>query len=278
LDLVSALDSADEREFVRQWERWHHAHEQRRARPHGFLAITGLHWLSDEPTRYDDVPGAWSSDGRDVAVLLEDDEELIADDQRVVGSHRFRDIDEVGIGAWFGEGYVEVARRDGHFMIRPRHPDNDVRTRYVATPTFPPKVHWAVQGVFHPHGETQSVRVDTSVEGLTQDYESVGDIEFVLDQQVLRLVAFQDDDPRELFIVFTDLTAGTTTYRACRFLTVDAPDDDGRVLVDFNRATNPPCAYTDFATCPLPPRANHLSVGIEAGEMVPSATLSPEGA
>jgi hypothetical protein len=65
------------------------------------------------------------------------------------------------------------------------------------------------------------------------------------------------------------MTSGVTTYPACRFLTVNAARKDGRVDMDFNRATNPMCAYTEFATCPLPPARNRLPVRVEAGEMIP---------
>ncbi len=265
---MSATESNAEGDFDLQWQRWHQEHERRRAGPLGFLAITGMHWLSIQPTRFDDAPGAWANEGRDVTVVLEEHEELVVDDQPVAGSHRFLDVDEVGVRASFGAAIVEVARRGTLFMIRPRDPTNEVRARYAGTPTYPPKSEWAVQGLFHPYASTQLVQVGASVEGLTQEYESKGEIAFEVAGQPLRLVAFQDDDPNELFIVFTDQTAGTTTYRACRFLTTSAPDGEGRVVVDFNRATNPPCAYTDYATFPLPPKANHLRVKIEAGEML----------
>lgn len=101
-------------------------------------------------------------------------------------------------------------------------------------------------------------------------YESPGEIEFELAGKVLRLIAFNGDDPGELEIIFADATSGTTSYAACRFLTVDPPGPGGHVTLDFNRATNPACAYTDFATCPLPPASNHLPVPIEAGERIPS--------
>jgi uncharacterized protein (DUF1684 family) len=69
--------------------------------------------------------------------------------------------------------------------------------------------------------------------------------------------------------LFIDETSGVTTYAANRVLQVDGPDSDGGVTLDFNRATNLPCAYTDFATCPLPPAENRLPVAIEAGEKIP---------
>jgi uncharacterized protein (DUF1684 family) len=69
--------------------------------------------------------------------------------------------------------------------------------------------------------------------------------------------------------LFTDETSGVTTYAANRSLRVAAPDADGSVVLDFNRATNLPCAYTEFATCPLPPAENHLPLAVEAGEQIP---------
>jgi uncharacterized protein len=232
-----------------------------------------MHWLNQEPTRFDDVPGAWSSGASGVRVHLNSDEELTVEKVRISDYYDFEDVDEQGQQATFDDRLVEICRRDGQFMIRPRDPNNPVRTGYTGTATYPPNIEWTVNGKFHPYDEPRSVQVGASVEGLTQVYESTGEIEFEIADQVLRLVAFQDDDPLELFIVFTDQTAGSTTYRACRFLTTDAPDSEGHVVLDFNRATNPPCAYTDFATCPLPPRENHLSVKVEAGEMVASKTL-----
>jgi uncharacterized protein (DUF1684 family) len=70
-------------------------------------------------------------------------------------------------------------------------------------------------------------------------------------------------------VLFTDATSGTTTYAANRSLELDAPDEHGNVALDFNRAVNLPCAFTDFATCPLPPAENRLPVAIEAGEKIP---------
>ncbi|HXC18542.1 MAG TPA: DUF1684 domain-containing protein [Acidimicrobiales bacterium] len=264
------IDELDDSAFTAEWEHWHEDHEVRRARPHGFLAITDIHWLGAEPQRFADVPGEWSSGLNDVRVLLGDGEELLVDDDRVVGDYRFHDVDESGVTARFADAIVEVARRDGNFMIRPRHPDHVVRADYRGTPTYPPSAEWVITGTLRPSDAPRAVTVAATVEGLSHVYESPGEVEFELEGQVQRLVAFNGEDPDELFIVFTDLTASQTTYGACRFLTVKTPGPDGRVVLDFNRATNPPCAYTDFATCPLPPPTNHLPVRVEAGEQLPS--------
>ena len=82
-----------------------------------------------------------------------------------------------------------------------------------------------------------------------------------------KLVAWGGGDC--LWILFRDATSGVTTYPANRQLVTPAPSPDGAVLIDFNRAYNVPCAYTDFATCPLPPRGNHLPFAVTAGERTP---------
>jgi uncharacterized protein (DUF1684 family) len=214
----------------------------------------------------------WSCTGGGVDVELGDDEALTIDDGQVTGRYRFDDVDERGTWAHFGDASIEIALRDGRFMIRPRDSNYEVRTRYTGTPTYAPHREWAVPGVFNPYERARPITVDASVEGLEHVFQSSGDVEFELSGQRLRLIAFDEEDTGELSFIFSDLTSGVSTYPACRFLTVGAPEEDGRVNMDFNRATNPMCAYTAFATCPLPPAGNRLPVAVEAGEKLPPAS------
>jgi uncharacterized protein (DUF1684 family) len=96
--------------------------------------------------------------------------------------------------------------------------------------------------------------------------ESPGYVVFQLDGRELRLEPVIEEGENELFFIFRDQTAGKETYPAGRFLYADLPRD-GKVVLDFNKAYNPPCAFTPYATCPLPPKQNHLPVRIEAGEL-----------
>ncbi|HEX5303257.1 MAG TPA: DUF1684 domain-containing protein [Streptosporangiaceae bacterium] len=121
-----------------------------------------------------------------------------------------------------------------------------------------------------PYDEPRDVTVGAVVEGLQHVYEAPGEIEFAVDGQVLRLTAFNGRTPGSLHVLFTDATSGVTTYPANRSLEVAAPGADGAVTLDFNHAVNLPCAYTEFATCPLPPAGNRLPVAITAGEKTPS--------
>ena len=94
-------------------------------------------------------------------------------------------------------------------------------------------------------------------------------MEFSLDGRDLSFTAFPGHGPGSLTVLFTDATSGVTTYAANRSLQLPPPAADGTVVLDFNRAANLPCAYTDLATCPLPPAGNRLPVAVEAGEKIP---------
>ena len=148
------INKDDQSTFAAQWERWHSDHELQRARPHGFLAVTGLHWLDTEPRRYDDAPGSWSCDDDGVRVQLADREVLFVDDRRVCDEYRFDGVDELGIRASFGDAIVEICRRNEHFVIRPRHPDHANRTGYRGTPTYPANTDWVIRGRLTPHDLT----------------------------------------------------------------------------------------------------------------------------
>ncbi|TVT52492.1 DUF1684 domain-containing protein, partial [Amycolatopsis rhizosphaerae] len=119
------------------------------------------------------------------------------------------------------------------------------------------------------HDTPRAVTVGAVAEGLQHVYQAPGEIEFEFGGRTHRLTAFNGHTPGSLFVLFTDRTSGVTTYPANRSLALDAPASDGTVAVDFNRATNLPCAYTDFATCPLPPAENRLPFAVEAGEKLP---------
>ena len=140
---------------------------------------------------------------------------------------------------------------------------------FTGTPAYPPHPRWVVTGRYVPFGAPRPTTVGAAVDGLQHVYDAPGRIEFELDGQLLSLTAFPGHDPGSLIVLFTDLTSGVTTYAASRVLELGSPGPDGKVALDFNRATNLPCAYTDLATCPLPPPENRLPVAIEAGEKIP---------
>jgi hypothetical protein len=260
-------------EFAAEWEHWHKQHEDRLAAPDGFLAITSINWLSPTPVRFADAPGAWAADDSGVSVILDDGETLELDGAVISGRHDFGPVAERGgLFPRDASAVYEVARRGGNDILRPRHADNGLRARFRGTPAFAPDPRWVIQGRYRPFETPRDTTVGSVVEGLMHVYDAPGVVEFEVDGRLLALTAFNGITPGALHILFTDATSGVTTYPANRSLHVAAPDADGTVVLDFNRATNLPCAYTQFATCPLPPAENRLPIAVEAGEQLPYVT------
>ncbi|MBO0843427.1 MAG: DUF1684 domain-containing protein [Nocardioides sp.] len=253
--------------FEQAWQEWREQREARLRDPAGFLAITGLHWLGDRPQRFDDVPGAWRAAGRSATVELAADETLQVGGHVVSGTHTFAPVDGAGTLARWGDAVVEIAERFGSVVLRPRHPDAPNLDGYVGTPAYDPDASWQVTARFEAYAEPQEVEVGTAVEGRSREMAALGEVVFEVEGRPQRLIAF-DDDGDGLWLLFTDETSGVTTYAACRQLAT-APPVDGKVLLDFNRTLNMACAYTSFATCPLPPMTNHVDVLVEAGEKIP---------
>ena len=152
--------------------------------------------------------------------------------------------------------------------IRVKDRANPAITAFAGCTWFAVKPEYRAQGKFVPH-TLREIPIKTTVNTATQ-YKSVGTVEFTLNGQALRFAAQDYGVQNQLAIVFRDATAGHETYGPARFLTVEI-DANGNAVVDFNKAYNPPCAFTPYATCPLPPRENILAVPIAAGERYSTA-------
>lgn len=255
-----------------EWAAWHDAHERARASEHGFLAVTSIRWLIGTPERFDDAPGTWSTSEDGPVVALDEGEWIEVDGVRVTGEHRFGPLPErSGTAVVWLDGdetvVVEVARRGGSDVVRPRHPSNPTRAAYRGTPTYALTGRFVVPAHFEPFPTPCEVTVGSVVDGLQHVYEAPGVLTFDLDGP-RSLLAFNGHDGG-LHVLFTDRTSGVTTSAANRSLDIAAPDATGTTTIDFNRATNLPCAYTVHATCPLPPPENRLDVAVEAGEQLP---------
>ena len=269
------VQDLDRTPFEQDWADWHRQHEAALAHEHGFLAITSLNWLTVEPQRFPDAPGTWRTGPGGVTVELGEGEQLVIGGTPVTGSYAFGPIPERGgVNAVAGDAVIEVARRGGNDIVRPRHPEHPLRVRFAGVPAYEPDPRWVIPARFVPFAEPRPTTVGSVAEGLQHVYDAPGYVEFERDGQRFRLTAFNGHAPGSLSILFTDATSGVTTYAANRTLQVAAPDSGGAVTLDFNRAVNLPCAYTEFATCPLPPAENHLTIAVEAGEKLPYASAA----
>ncbi|WP_240771435.1 DUF1684 domain-containing protein [Nocardioides sp. GY 10113] len=253
-------------QFLPGWHEFREARETRLRSPNGYLAITGLHWLDETPQRFEDVPGAWAQDDRGVTVTLGPDERIdLSGAALTEGTHTVGDLDDEGVRASFDGGSAEVADRDGRAILRPRRADAPHLRAYRETPCYPADPAWALPALFVPYADGGNA-------------PAVGEVVFAHLGREHRLVAWDNGDG-SLWLLFRDATSGVTTYAANRQLVAAAPGDGGAVTLDFNRAINMPCAYTEHVTCPLPPASNTLPFPVEAGERIPvMAALEPLGA
>jgi len=156
-----------------------------------------------------------------------------------------------------------VIHRGDRDAIRFKDTESESRKAFTGLHWFPVKENYRVIAKFVPY-QPQKMLTIPNILGETEQDPSPGYVAFTLNGQSLRLDPVQEDD--QLFFIFHDLTSGKETYPAGRFLYTDLPKN-GEVVMDFNQAENPPCAFTAYATCPLPPKQNRLPVRVEAGEL-----------
>lgn len=160
----------------------------------------------------------------------------------------------------------QVIQRQDLIGIRLRDTANPAIEAFEGIEMFPVVLDWRIPARFEPYDPPRMIEVP-NVLGQITPQPSPGAVVFRVGGKKFSLDVTGNPEGRSFSIVFGDETNGLESYGGGRFLSVDAPDEQGRLYIDFNRANNPPCVFTEFATCPLPPRQNILPVRIEAGEM-----------
>ena len=268
--------------FVLKEQAWR---EQRRARltaPDGWTSLIGLHWIDQGPH----FVGSSGDNGIRLAMgpkhfgmidLRKDgsvhfvpgkDAALTLDGQPLVRATTLRtDADPNGpsvIAFDDGKGIATVIQRGDRYGLRVKHADAPTRIHFAGLDYWPMDADWRISGKFVPHPAGTTMQVANIIGGL-DDAKNPGAVEFERDGKSYRIEAIDEGDG-ELFLVFADRTNGHGSYGAGRFLYAPMPDAQGHVVLDFNQSYNPPCAFTSFATCPLPPAQNRLDLAIDAGE------------
>ncbi len=257
----------DPTRLLTDWGRWHHDRERELAAPHGWLSLVDLRWLTTEPVTTPALPGRFSltADGRARYDGAGENAITTADGSPVDGPVT-ADAAEGGGFVWLRAGTVavELIRRSERLAVRFRDSDAPGRTRFTGVPAYEVRPEWLVDGVFRPEPPHQIV-VGAAAAGLAHVQTVVGTVEFAIDGVGQRLRAVAAGAGRAQ-LVFHDPTngAGTAPWRT---LTVDITD--GPVVLDFNRAVNPPFAFSDFGTCPRPAEGNVITRPVTAGERVP---------
>ncbi len=247
----------------------------------GWLTPIALYWLKDGENSFGRA--ATQAFSVDDAVLAADTGAFVLVDGRVryvahapkvmtylgkpvTSLDLVSDADDKPTELIAGSLHFMLIDRAGHLGIRVRDSVSPNRLQFKGLQYFPVRADWHLQAHFEPYVPEHHIPI-VNILGMTEEMTSPGAIVFERDGRSWRLDALLEaPGDRELFVMFSDATSGRQTYGAGRFLYVDLPNAD-RIDVDFNEAYNPPCAFTDFATCPLPPQQNRLALAIDAGEL-----------
>lgn len=272
--------AADSQAFLRGIEQWRQQRVDRLRAPDGWLSLVGLHWidagshhvghgagndvqLNVGPARLGtltlaagkvtfkaDPAAAVRIDGKPATAEVALRTDAANDGPTIVS---FND----------GSANFQVIERAHKFALRVKDAHAPTRTGFSGIDYFDPDPAWRVQARFEPHPKGRTMPI-ASVINTVEPMANPGVVVFTHAGKTYRLEALDEGDG-ELFLIFADRTSGKTTYGAGRFLYADPPKN-GVTTIDFNRAYNPPCVFTHYATCPLPPPENRLDVAVEAGE------------
>lgn len=243
---------------------WRAGYEENLRAPQGWLSLAGLIWLHDGKNAIP-LPARCTVDSFTVA--FQDGKASVHVKKTATVTLNGTAITEAPLT--LDESLIETCgvtstfiRRGERFGIRTRDPEAQTRHDFHGLQWYAPDVKFRVRATWHPYAPPQSIPI-TNVLGDTSPEPCPGYAEFALAGHTYRLEPIIEGP--ELFFLFRDETSKDQTYGSGRFLKAAMPKD-GFVILDFNRAYNPPCAYTNLATCPLPPRQNRLATKIEAGE------------
>jgi uncharacterized protein (DUF1684 family) len=246
----------------------------------GWLTLIGLFWLKDGENKFGSdlkneivlpkakvKPFTGKLILKDGVVRLEAPLQsgLTAQNQPVTSLNLNSDADGKPTVFNLGSLTFQIIKRGDKFALRVRDKESPDRANFAGIESYPADLKWRIEARFERYDPPKPLAI-MNVLNMESDEHSPGAVQFEVAGKTYRLDAVSEPDEPRLFMIFADQTNGRETYGAGRYLYVDPPDSSSRVLIDFNKAYSPPCAFTNFATCPLPPDQNRLPISIQAGE------------
>lgn len=247
--------------------------------PTNWLRLVGIYWMEEGENRFGSgadqdlilpagtIPehaGTLTIDDGVVTltvakgVVMTHEGESVREMMMYDGGERFRI--EHGSLEWF------IDNRGDRYGLKLYNKENEKADAFDGFPRYPLSPEWHLKGTFVPNSDSITITVDNVIGEEVERY-SPGNIEFRAGGEDHSLIAFEANSG--LYIIFSDESNRTETYNAGRYMIIPFPDDDGNTIIDFNKAYNPPCAFSKFTTCQLPPPQNRLDITITAGEKRP---------
>lgn len=274
--VVATAAEAPDPAYIKSFDEW--KTEQTNDLKANWLSLVGLFWLKPGANTFGTDAsnaivfpkgpthaGEFDLDGKHVTLKAQTDSHATIAGNPVTTAKLDPDTSKNVTRVEMGTLRFHVIVRGDRVGIRVRDTDSTASRNFKGMIFFPVDLSYRTTAAFIPSDGTQKVEVP-NVLGDVSAQEVPGTVTFQLNGQDMRLTALGGDAKTGLFIVFTDATAkGAQTYPGGRFLDT-GPVENGKVVLDFNRAYNPPCAVTPYATCPLAPKENRLAMAITAGE------------
>lgn len=250
-------------------------------REDGWLTLVGLFWLQEGENRLGSDPASnrivfpkdtapktmGSLDlSKGIVTLRSDPGAGLTSDGRPVTTMTLRS-DAEGSPTVVKHGRISffLIKRGERLGVRVKDSANPTLLAFRGIDTYPIDSRWRFEARFEAYAPGKTIAVP-NILGSVEQQKSPGAVVFETSGRECRLDAVTEDGSDELFLIFGDQTNGVDTYGGGRFLYAAPPGKDGRVVLDFNKAYNPPCVFTPYATCPLPPAQNRLPIRVEAGE------------
>ncbi len=259
--LVAACRHENSKSYEAEIQQWRAERRARLTSDDGWLTLTGLFWLHDGandvtlPTHPPTGAKFVLQNGK-VTLLpnmpLRDDTDPQGPTVIRRGTVSFQTIKRGDVSG-------------DKFGIRVKDPESEARKDFKGIDYFPINPAFRVQAHFQLYNPPKKIAI-ANVLGMISDETSPGALVFTLGGKTFRIDPILEQGEKDLFIIFKDATSGKETYGAARYLYAHPADAYGNTIVDFNKAYNPPCVFTHYATCPLPPPQNRLPIRVEAGE------------
>jgi uncharacterized protein len=275
-----APQAIDPNIYTKEIEQWRAQRLADLTSENGWLTLIGLFWLKDGKNTFgsdaaNDIvlpkerlparAGTFSLANGVVTFETPLANTFMVDGRPVTSLQLKSDADDKPTVLTLGSVTFQIIKRNDKLGLRVKDKNNADRANFPGLENYPANLKWRIDARFEPYNPPRPMPI-LNVLGMESDEPSPGAIVFEIDGKSYRLDAVSEKGNPQFFMIFADDTRGKETYGAGRYLYVDPPDANGRVVIDFNKAYSPPCAFTNYATCPLPPKQNILPVAIEAGE------------
>ncbi len=264
--------------YIAEIEAWRVGRLERLKAADGYLNLAGLYWLDDITSRFgsaadNDVRfpppaaahiGEFEMTNEGVLMTVSPGADVRLDGESVESILMHDDATSTPVTVSSGSLAWVVINREGKIGVRLRDFNHPALDSLPPIPHFDIDANWRVEGVLKLFDKPKIMNVGTVIEGVGYNPESPGVVAFEFGGESFELEAYTSGE--RLFFVFGDRSSGRDTYGAGRFVYAAKPGADGKTVLDFNKAYNPPCAFSDFSTCPVASPQNRLPIRIEAGE------------